>query len=95
MSQKITSENWNTAQFTSDNLIAFVSIGAEPNEDGQINFLYHVTLSNTDYEDLFQSSYSDLEAAIAVLNQKYGHWPLKSLSKTESSESGCGSCAAH
>jgi hypothetical protein len=95
MTQKISSLNWNTRHYYSDNLIAFISLGAEPaeNEIGpQIN--YYVTLSNTDYEDIYQSVHADLEDAVASLNAKYGDWQLKNLENNQS-DSSCSTCAAH
>lgn len=95
MASKITTLNWNTTHYYSDNLIAFISLGASPSEnDSDIVIQYHVTLSNKDYEDIYQSTHADLEAAILALNQKYGDWPIKGLEQN-SSESGCSSCAAH
>ena len=92
---KITTLNWNTAYYYSDNLLAFVSLGAAPAEnDSEIHLQYHVTLSNKDYEDIYQSNHLTLESAIETLNFKYGDWQLKNLEQ-ENSEDGCSSCAAH
>lgn len=96
MASKITSLNWNTAHYYSDNLIAFISLGAFPSEaDSDIVIQYHVTLSNKDYEDIYQSSHLDLETAILTLNQRYGDWQIKNLEQDSSESSGCSSCAAH
>lgn len=95
MTAKITADNWNTAHYYSENLIAFISLGAAPAEvESEIQIQYHVTLSSKDYEDIYQSSHSTLLNALEMLNQKYGDWQLKSLGQ-EASESGCSSCAAH
>jgi hypothetical protein len=95
MSTKITTENWNTALYHSDNLIAFVSLGAAPVEnESEIEVRYYVTLSNKDYEDIYQSGHKSIEEAVLVLNQKYGDWPIKSLMQAES-DSGCSTCTAH
>jgi hypothetical protein len=95
MSTKISTQNWNIAQYQSDNLLAFISIGAGPaTEASAVEIQYHVTLSNTDYEELFQSSHGSLEEAVETLNLKYGDWKFNSLMK-EASDSGCSTCAAH
>ncbi len=96
MSTKITSNNWNTQHYYSDNLIAFISIGADLEANStDVTIKYHVTLSNKDYEDMYQSSHEDLETAVAVLNQKYGDWQIKNLEPDNEESSGCSSCAAH
>jgi hypothetical protein len=100
MTIKITSANWNTALYYSDNLIAFISLGAGPAmaDSSNIEIQYHVTLSNKDYEDLYQSTHHDLDSAVDTLNQKYGDWNVKNLEKAESedsNDSGCSTCAAH
>jgi hypothetical protein len=96
MITKITSLNWNTAQYYSDNLIAFISIGASlGTDDSNAIIQYHVTLSNKDYEDLYQSTHTELDLAVATLNQKYGDWQVKNLEPDSEESTGCSTCAAH
>lgn len=98
MASKITSLNWNTAYYFSDNLIAFISLGAAPTDyEQEVIVQYYVTLSSKDYEDLYQSSHKDIEDAVTTLNQRYGDWQFKSLQQgdQDASDSGCSSCAAH
>jgi hypothetical protein len=95
MTAKINASNWNTTHYFSENLIAFISLGAEPSiSEGDIEIQYHVTLSSKDYEDMYQSSHPSLEKALETLNQKYGDWQLKNLGQ-EKEDSGCSTCAAH
>lgn len=92
MTAKINDLNWNTSYFHSDDLLAFVSIGAEPGIESVIQ--YNVTLSNKEYEDIYQSTHAELQEALKILNLKYGDWQFKDLA-VEDSESGCSTCAAH
>lgn len=93
--QKINSENWTSAHFYSAPLRAFISLGASPDEtahDPKIDYL--VTLTDNDYQELFQSIHPTLDEALMVLNSKYGQWELRdAFVKTEGD--GCSSCAAH
>jgi len=93
--QKITTENWTSSHFYSTPLRAFVSLGAAPIENSdEVEIQYLVTLADKDYQELFQSVHLDLDTAINLLNDKYGHWELQdALNKTDGD--GCSSCAAH
>lgn len=92
---KINDQNWSSAHYYSAPLRAFVSLGAAPGknfEDAQIQYL--VTLTDKDYQELFQSVHLELSEALETLNEKYGHWELQdALNKTDGD--GCTSCAAH
>ncbi|MDD4976587.1 MAG: hypothetical protein PHY93_19685 [Bacteriovorax sp.] len=93
--QKINTENWTSAHFYSAPLRAFVSLGAAPIENSdEVEIQYLVTLTDKDYQELFQSIHQDLNNALELLNEKYGHWELQdALNKTDGD--GCSSCAAH
>lgn len=97
--QKITTENWTSAHFYSAPLRAFVSLGAAPVENAEQNsdeveIQYLVTLTDKDYQELYQSVHLELSTALDLLNEKYGHWELQdALNKTDGD--GCSSCAAH
>ena len=93
--QKINNENWTSAHFYSAPLRAFVSLGAAPIAGSdEVEIQYLVTLTDKDYQELFQSIHLDLEIALQLLNEKYGHWELQdALNKTDGD--GCTSCAAH
>ena len=92
---KINQENWSSSHFYSEPLRAFVSLGAAPIEgSNEVQVQYLVTLTDKDYQELYQSIHNDLEEALGLLNDKYGHWELKDpMVKAESD--GCSSCAAH
>lgn len=92
---KINTENWTSSHFYSAPLRAFVSLGAAPvaNSD-EVEIQYLVTLTDKDYQELYQSTHSELRVALELLNEKYGHWELQdALNKTDGD--GCSSCAAH
>jgi hypothetical protein len=93
--QKINIENWTSAHFYSAPLRAFVSLGAAPIDNSdEVEIQYLVTLTDKDYQELYQSIHQDLNVALALLNEKYGHWELQdALNKTDGD--GCTSCVAH
>lgn len=92
---KINKENWTYSHFYSAPLKAFVSLGASlPLDCEEVALEYLVTLTDKDYQELFQSSHFDLDEALLLLNDKYGNWEfIDSLNKAEGD--GCSSCAAH
>ncbi len=92
---KINTENWTYTHFQSPPLRAFISLGAAPaeNEEGVI-VQYLVTLTDKDYQELYQSTHENLNEALTVLNEKYGDWELLDAEK-KSDGDGCSSCAAH
>lgn len=94
----ITQDNWTSTHYYSEPLRAFVSLGAAPieTEEGlqDVEFQYLVTMTDKDYQELYQSSHTSLEEAITVLNEKYGHWDLKDANGKVHGD-GCSSCAAH
>jgi len=92
---KINTENWTYTHYFSDPLRAFVSIGASPAEESEeVIMQYLVTLTDKDYQELYQSVHTTIEEALSALNEKYGHWDFKDAgARTDSN--GCDSCAAH
>jgi len=92
---KINTENWTSAHFYSAPLRAFVSLGAAPIENSnEVEIQYLVTLTDKDYQEIYQSIHLDLNIALTLLNEKYGHWELQdAINKTDGD--GCSSCAAH
>ena len=92
---KINTENWTYSHYYSNPLRAFVSLGAAPIEGSdEVQMQYLVTLTDKDYQELFQSTHTDLIEALNLLNEKYGEWELQdALNKTDGD--GCSSCAAH
>ncbi|MBC7713990.1 MAG: hypothetical protein H7177_11670 [Rhizobacter sp.] len=94
----INQENWTSSQFFSEPLRAFVSLGAAPVETPEglqeVEFQYLVTMTDKDYQELFQSTHKTLDEALKVLNEKYGHWELQDAGMKNSGD-GCSSCAAH
>ena len=73
----ITQENWTSSHYYSEPLRAFVSLGAAPIETPEglqeVEFQYLVTMTDKDYQELYQSIHLSLDEALAVLNEKYGH----------------------
>ena len=95
MNMKINQENWTSSHYYSDPLRAFISLGASPSDSGaeaQIHYL--VTVTDKDFQEVFQSTHLSLDSAIAILNEKYGHWNMIDAGQKVSGD-GCSSCAAH
>ena len=70
---KINTENWTYSHYYSNPLRAFVSLGAAPIEGSdEVQMQYLVTLTDKDYQELFQSTHTDLIEALNLLNEKYG-----------------------
>ncbi|MFA6236124.1 MAG: hypothetical protein WC635_02260 [Bacteriovorax sp.] len=92
---KITQDNWTSSHFYSAPLRAFVSLGAAPVDDSdEVEIQYLLTLTDKDYQELYQSIHPDLNSALLLLNEKYGHWELQDASNKTDGD-GCSSCAAH
>ncbi len=91
---KINQENWTHCQFTNIPLRAFVSLGAAPSGENEACLQYLVTLTDGDYQELFQSIHHSLDEALTVLNEKYGQWSFEDATNPASA-TGCSSCAAH
>ena len=91
---KINQENWTHCHFTNSPLRAFVSLGAAPEGENDFTFQYLVTLTDGDYQEIFQSIHPTLDEALVVLNEKYGQWTFQDAT-APAAASGCSSCAAH
>ena len=91
-------ENWTFCQYKSLNLKAFISLSGEPTSTEEVQYFYHVTVSDLEDLEVFQSEHPKLELAIEQINNKYGHWDFTNLTVTETASDdggGCGSCSAH
>lgn len=91
---KITQDNWSSTHFVCDPLRAFVSLGAAPGNNDEVEFQYLVTVTDKDFCEVFQSTHHTLEEALLVLNEKYGHWQIHDAGQKLGGD-GCSSCAAH
>jgi len=90
---KINAENWTYTHFTNQNLRAFISIGAALAETEEVEMQYLVTLTDQDYQEIFQSIHLSLESALETINAKYGGWVAENGLAPKGD--GCSSCAAH
>ena len=94
----INSTNWTHCFYQADQLKAFISIGAELNEDPEL--LYFVTSTNLEHKEFFQAQFPRLKEAIQDINEKYGHWTFvnaeeKAAKKKDKGTGSCSSCQAH
>jgi len=80
----ITNRNWNTGFFQKENMISFISMGADPTGD---HLLYFVTTTDPDrHIEHFQEEYEKLEWALETINARFGHWSFVDL---ENQAHGC------
>lgn len=90
----ITNENWTYCHFKNLKLKAFISLGAEPNDENEIQELFFVTVTDFDDKELFQSEHYSLEEAMGALNSRYDSWEFVDATNGQSGD-GCSSCSAH
>ncbi len=84
-----TTENWTHSTYSCADKKAIISFGA----DETTNFIYFVSLLDTENKQVRQNEFQNLENAVQFINTEFGHWPYKDLEVND--EGGCGSCAAH
>lgn len=94
----ITPNNWTSSHYNLGELRAFISFGADiaPQEDSTkaVDFIYFVTVTDKDYQEIFQSSHSNIDEAIELINSKYSQWKFKDALAIDPAD-GCSSCSAH
>ena len=88
----INERNWRTTRFSQNDLLAFIALGAVPAEN-ETKIVYTVNVTNSDYEEISEQIFENLDQAIESINQRFAQWELNSLA--QKSEGGCDSCAAH
>ncbi len=90
----ISKSNWTTSHFFASPLRAFISLGASPAENNEMNLEYNVTVTDSDFIEQYQETFQSLDEAIAKINHKFGHWKMIDANDKTSGD-GCSSCAAH
>ena len=90
---EINAENWKLARFSEGETLAFISLGAAPASNGEIEYIYSLIVSNNDYQELSEQCFDTLDHALDAINNRFSHWKLTFLG--EKAEGGCGDCAAH
>lgn len=91
----ITEENWPYSRLKNDNYQAFISFGAIPDpQQDQVKYIYSVTVTDSDFQELLQKNFSDMSGALECINKTYGHWQYQLASEKPSGD-GCSSCVAH
>ena len=83
----ITYENYQFSFYNNQDLVAFVSSGAEENGE-EIYFV--TTVNSRNQQDLFQRSFPSLPAAIQNINTRFAHWPFQDTNQAVSQEKKCG-----
>jgi hypothetical protein len=85
-----TTNNWTHSNYNCADKKALISIGA----DLKANFLYFVSILDTENKEIDQSEFEELGKAVQFINSKYGHWLYTDLEAALDS-GGCSSCEAH
>lgn len=95
--EQINAQNCNYSSYTSKNLQVFISFSAAPLKNSEdCQFSYCVTVTNFDFEEVYQKSFTNEEDALQFINQKYGHWEYNATRGGKNTDGdGCGSCGAH
>jgi hypothetical protein len=93
MKSAITNQNWTTARFKQGEMLAFISSGGDLSSTGNVVDVFYLVVSNLDYQEVSEQSFSTLNEALDAINNKFFHWELISLA--QNTGSGCDSCAAH
>lgn len=98
--ENFTADNWNYVQYinTTDSGLkrAILSIGAMPNAQDEIEFLYFITILDQENNEVFQEEFKSLDIAIHHINKKFSnYWDFQDLTKISDDKSGCSSCVAH
>lgn len=89
----ISPDNWNTTYFESTNMKAIVGFEVSPEDPSSET--YTVSVIDEEYTELFQKSFTEIDAACKYINLRYQNiWEFKSLIQVGSS-SGCSTCVAH
>ena len=87
----VNTENWNFSCYKSLNLKSFISLSAYPDPHGGVTFIYCVTVSEDDGQDILQKDFTDLAEACHFLNVHYAHWKFVGLAEERQ---GCSNCQA-
>ena len=91
----ITIDNWNYTFYSCEDRKAFISLGGDLGEDDKsIDISYLVTVTDTQGNDIFQKSFTELGLACQDINSRYQDWTLVD-SRLAPSGGGCGDCEAH
>lgn len=90
----ITESNWSYLHYQNDKIRAFISFGAKPSEKNEQEVLdcFFVTVTDPDYQEIFQKEFLTIASACDYLNLQYAHWNLQDR---RISSSGCSTCHAH
>lgn len=92
---QIHQDNWTTARFQGPETLAFIALGAKPSKSGEAELVWSLTVTDLEYQEIFQQSYSSLELALEQINKKYSHWTLTDAGLKIRDGDGCSSCHAH
>jgi len=88
----ITNENWTYCRFKSENFLAFISFGADPESIKEDRLDYYVTVLENEDIETFQEKFSSLSKACLYINKNYSGWEFEDQTVKKS---GCSTCAAH
>ncbi len=84
--------NWTSSYFKNEHLRCFLALGAKP-DGNEVVLEYCLTLTDHDYNEVFQKNFLDLSKAIETINKDYADWEFIRSGKIK--DGSCGSCTAH
>jgi hypothetical protein len=91
--QLVNTDNWTFCRYLSDNFLAMISFGADPESMKEDRLQYYVTVLEDEEKEVFQQTFDSLSEACVFLNENYSDWTFED--QTAATKSGCSSCAAH
>ena len=90
--QVVNSDNWTYCRYQSENFIAMITFGADPESLKDNRLEYYVTILEDEEKEIFQEKFDSLAEACVFLNENYQDWNFEDQTATKS---GCSTCAAH
>ena len=89
--KEINYDNWTFVHYKTNDMKSFISVGANPKS---LEIQYFLTVTDTENQEIFQSSHDQLEDAISAINGNYGHWDIFDAENPPEAN-GCTDCSAH
>lgn len=86
----VTPDNWTFCHYKLNEKRSSISIGADTKSD---EFIYFVSVLDSEDRDIFQKEFSDLNVACQYINQNYNDWSF--VNQLKNDDGGCSTCSAH
>lgn len=90
--QSVNTDNWTYCRYASENFLALITFGADPETIKEDRLDYYVTVLEDEEKEVFQQRFDSLAEACLFLNENYQDWTFENQT---AEKSGCSTCAAH